>query len=127
MDSDAPVAWLFVQADAVPPAWQARSRPFAFVPLAAPEVAALLRDSGTPPEFDAGEARLLHLLARGRTASSIARELGISRSTVQRRAARLRDRLGSASLMDTALLLAQQGFAVSHEASPPAAGGASGA
>lgn len=106
-----PAAWLFLAADAVPAGWRDRSRPCALVPLSGVEVATLLREQSVLSVLDDTDVRLLRLLARGRTVSAVARELGVSRSTVQRRTARLRERLGAESLVDLALAAARHGFA----------------
>lgn len=109
--TDTAVAWVFLHPDAVPPAWRDRGRPLVFVPLIADEVQALLGQEPVTPMLRADEHRMASLVAEGRTTVAIARELGVSRSTVQRRLTGLRNRFGVRSQVELALALARQGFA----------------
>lgn len=80
------------------------------VPLLPDEAADVLIAGRAAPEVDAEEAGLLSLVAEGLSNAAIARELGISPRSVQRRLARLQDRLGVTSKSELAVSLARQGF-----------------
>jgi DNA-binding CsgD family transcriptional regulator len=103
------VAWLFLSPEAVPSEWQARAVPLSMVPLLPSEAASVLLTGGTAPELR-GEEDLLRLVAQGLTRESIARRLGISVRTVQRRIARIQDYVGVSSATELVVEVARRGF-----------------
>jgi DNA-binding NarL/FixJ family response regulator len=110
--SDADVAaagWLFLPQNAVPERWRERGVAVVMVPLLPSEARSLLTEGATAQELP-GDAELLGLVAAGCTRAAIARKLGVSLRTVQRRLADVQRRTGTASLPELAVLLAKQGF-----------------
>lgn len=101
--------WFFFHPDAVPPRWKERGRPAVFVPLLPDEVAELV-EGGFAGGPDADE-RLMVLIAQGVSTDDIARSLGLSSRSVQRRIARLRRHHGATSKEDLGRRLARLGFA----------------
>lgn len=119
--SERAAAWLFVRPDAVPAQWHDRAEPMALIPLVPEEVRHVL---GTAPDVEPGDVRLVRLAARGRTAAAIARDLGVSSRTVERRLAALRQEFGVGSTAELAVALAGRGFAVSEVTTRPVGGSA---
>lgn len=103
-------AWLVVRGTAVPEPWRARGRPAMLVPLLPGEVARLLAGQPAEPELTEEDEELATLVARGLTASQIARELGISLRATQYRLAGMRRRVGAGSTPELAALLSRRGF-----------------
>lgn len=101
--------WLFLTHDAVPERWQRRAVPMVMVPLLPTEARSLLTDGATDQRLS-GDEELLRLVAAGCTRAAIARKLGVSLRTVQRRLARVQQVMGAGSLPELAVLLAKQGF-----------------
>lgn len=104
----ASAGWLFLPAGAVPERWRGRAVPMAMVPLLPAEAGTLLIEGKT--DKLEGDEELLRLVAAGYTRAVIARRLGVSLRTVQRRLARVQQKTGTGSLPELAVLLAKQGF-----------------
>lgn len=122
MRDSEPAAWLFLSPDAVPERWRDRTRPAVYVPLLPDEARQLLSaEAPVTPSLSPRDERVARLAAAGRTSASIARELGVSRRTVDRRLAVLRDRLGVTSSVELAVRLSARGLV--SPATPPADGG----
>lgn len=122
MNPDATAGWLFVQADRLPERWRQRARPAMYVPLLSAEIEELFSGHLSGPALSQPEQDLAKLLAQGRSASAIARRLGVSHRTVERRLAALRDRLGTGSTAELALALARNGFSMAEGPTPGVAG-----
>lgn len=105
-----PEGWLFVRSSAVPERWRDRAVDVALLPLLPGEVGTLLAGREVRPLLDREDERLLRLVAEGRSAAAIARDLGLHPRTVQRRLARLRRRLGVRTTRELSALLARTGF-----------------
>jgi DNA-binding CsgD family transcriptional regulator len=103
-------AYLLVGEGRVPTRWRPRARWVALIPLLPEEVSSLAAGEEARLTLDPQEERIASLLARGLSVSVIARELGEPLRTVQRRLARLRDRVGVRSTSELAVLLAARGF-----------------
>ena len=110
MTDEEPLGWLFLRSEVVPDRWRDRAQPALLVPLLRGETENLLSEGQVEPEILLRDEPLARLAARGRTAAAIARELGLSRRTVERRLAALRLRLGVDSTAELALVLSQRGF-----------------
>lgn len=102
--------WFFLRPDAVPHQWRNRAVPVLLVPLLPGEAGQLLGGGESLPEIDPEQQRLVGLVARGLSTAAIAHELGITRRSVERRLASLRERLGVRSTAELAALLSRQGF-----------------
>ncbi len=100
--------WVFIAGE-VPSRWLDRARPGSLVALLPEEADALLGHDDTET-IDDHDRELAHLLARGLTVPAIARQLGVSPRSVDRRLASLRERLGVGSTPELALALARRGF-----------------
>lgn len=107
---DSPAAWLLLSPEAVPEPWRSRGREVRLVPLLPEEAAGILRGEGAPSELTGDNVAVSRLLARGLSAASISKELGLSVRTVERRLADLRDRFGVGSTAELATLLSERGF-----------------
>ena len=121
-DGEPPAAWLFLSPDAVPEQWRSRARPAMYVPLLPDETKDLLAARPVLPSLSARDEHVARLAATGRTSASIARELGVSRRTVDRRLAALRDQFGVTSSAELAVRLSAHGLAMTPEP-PPVVGG----
>lgn len=102
-------AWMIVEPADVPPRWEERAVPVLVVPLLPEEATAILQQ-GQLRAVDPAEERLARLVAQGMTVDAIARALGITSRSVQRRLANLRERLGVGSTAELAVELARRGF-----------------
>lgn len=80
------------------------------VPLTRAEARELLSDVPVEQEVAVADLPLVRLVARGRSATEIARELGVSPRTVNRHVARLREQCGVATIHELAAELARRGF-----------------
>jgi DNA-binding NarL/FixJ family response regulator len=80
------------------------------VPLLPDEVAGLLSGQPIVPGVGPEDEEVARLLARGTPLSDIAHKLGISRRTVDRRVARLREHFSARSKAELATVLASRGF-----------------
>lgn len=127
MAADTTGGWLFLSPDQLPERWKQRARPAVFVPLLAQEVSELLGGRAHEPALRADEQLLATLFARGLSGAAIARRLGVSHRTVERRLSALRGRLGVQSSVDLGLTLAAQGFAVAERPTAVAGGDVSAA
>jgi DNA-binding CsgD family transcriptional regulator len=108
-DAKGAVAWLFMPPADVPERWQRRAVPLMMVPLLPAEAESVLSEGAVEPDLR-GEEDLLRLVAQGLTRETIARRLGVSVRTVQRRLAAIQNRTGAGSLPELAVQLAQRGF-----------------
>jgi DNA-binding NarL/FixJ family response regulator len=104
------VGWMFVSPELVPERLRARSEPVLMVPMLAEEVTAVLDGRRMELGLGPGDERLVALVARGRSVSAIAKELGMSLRGVQRRLAQLRRRFGAGSTAELAAFLSRKGF-----------------
>lgn len=102
--------WLLLSSDAVPPEWQHRAVEVSLVPLLPREAADVLAGRETSPRIEEADLPIVQLVARGRSATEIARQLGVAPRTVYRRVARLRHEFGVASTAELAAALAKRGF-----------------
>lgn len=115
-EPDAPVcgqvqgAWLLLAPDAVPARWAERAVACSLLSLLPREAGMLLSGSAAVPELDPTDLRVAQLTTSGATTAEMARTLGVSDRTVQRRLSRLRRRLGADSKASLALELARRGF-----------------
>ncbi len=82
----------------------------ALVPLIPEEAEQLLDAGGAVPGLTLEDERIARLVARGRSAEVIARELHMTERSVYRRLATLRKRLGVSSGAELAARLAERGF-----------------
>ena len=104
-----PPGWLLLSPAAVPDEWRARAVAMSLVPLLPAEAATVLAGGTARPQF-AGEEELLRLVAAGCTRAAIARRLGVSVRTVQRRLARVQESTGVRTLPELTARLAKRGF-----------------
>ncbi|MGH2692196.1 MAG: LuxR C-terminal-related transcriptional regulator [Actinomycetota bacterium] len=104
------MAWIFLENADLPPVWRRRAVPGYMVLLAGPELERLTGAAEAEPGIDAEDEPILPLVARGLTVTSIASRMGITPRTVERRLARLRERLEVGSTAELAVLLAERGF-----------------
>lgn len=102
--------WVILSPDAVPAAWESRTIPVVLVPLTPAEAGQLLSDAPVEQDVAIADRPLMHLVARGRSAAEISRELGVSPRTVNRHVARLRDDFAVATIQELATELARRGF-----------------
>lgn len=102
--------WLLLSPDAVPDVWRARAVPMVLVPLLPAEAAQVLSHRPAEQAIPASQLPLVRLVATGRSAQEIARQLGLSPRTVHRRVARLRDGFGVSTIHELATELARRGF-----------------
>ena len=99
-------AWLLIPAGETPEEWRARARQMDLVPLLPEEAARLLEE-----REEAGEdGELLKLVARGFPTDQIARTLDLSRRTVERHLARLREKYDQPTTAALSSFLARRGF-----------------
>jgi DNA-binding NarL/FixJ family response regulator len=108
MSGDRVEGWLFLRRGTVPPAWRDRVVPVDMVPILRGEGAELLGDRHD--ELDPHEERILQLVAAGRSAAEIARELRVNVRSVQRRIAKIRQRVGAGSTAELVSILARGGL-----------------
>ena len=100
-----PLAWVLIAGQEIPEEWRSRARQVSLVPLLPEELSGLLEDRDPDGEDD-----LLHLVAQGSTTEQIAQSLELSRRTVERHLARLRDRFGQPTTAALSSFLARRGF-----------------
>ena len=96
-----PAGWLLIDPEAVPERIRDRVIPLAAVVLTPQELSALEIE---PSLLDPADRQLAELLTAGHTIRVIATELGVASRSVERRLARMRERLGVDS---TAALIAE--------------------
>ena len=104
--AEGPFAWILISPADTPDAWRHRAQPMNLVPLLPEELARL---SGEP-ETSEGDEELLRLVARGSSTEQIARTLNLSRRTVERHLARLRERYHQPTTAALSSFLARRGF-----------------
>jgi DNA-binding CsgD family transcriptional regulator len=100
-----PLAWVLISGGNMPEEWRARAQQVNLVPLLPEEVAGLFE--GRDPDRDDD---LLRLVAQGSTTEQIARKLDLSRRTVERHLARLRERYDQPTTAALSSFLARRGF-----------------
>lgn len=82
--------WVLLDASDVPEPWRGRGRPLVLVHLFPDEAETMLRGEPVQSPIAPRDAELARLVALGRSGSDIARELGLSQRTVERRLSALR-------------------------------------
>lgn len=101
---------LFPSLERVPEEWRTRAIDGVVVALLPGEVEAVL-DSGIPSsQLSTEDVEMAHMVAAGLSARKIARGLGISLRSAERRIARLREICGVATTGELIALLARRGF-----------------
>jgi FixJ family two-component response regulator len=95
-----------IPAGDTPEEWRARARQMDLVPLLPEEAARLFE----PRERNGEDDELLTLVARGFPTEHIARTLDLSRRTVERHLARLRERYDQPTTAALSSFLARRGF-----------------
>lgn len=86
--------WVLLSRDAVPDPWKARGVPLVLVPLLHDEARQVTSLARKRPNLDADRLALLQLVMSGLSIDAMARELKVSRRTVERRLSGLRQRFG---------------------------------
>jgi len=104
--SQGPFAWILISPADTPDDWRHRAQPMNLVPLLPEELARLSRE----PDASEGDDELLKLVARGSSTEQIARTLNLSRRTVERHLARLRERYHQPTTAALSSFLARRGF-----------------
>lgn len=110
MSSSDERALLFLSPDDVPPRWRSRAVEVLMVPLLPEEASDVLNRGADQPHLGRDDEELAKLLATGLSATAIASQLGITRRSVQRRVARLRDQVGVRTTGELVSFLARRGF-----------------
>ena len=107
-----PAGWVFLQSSVaeLPDRWRQRAVAVWLLPLSPDEMDTLLEENRLLPTLAPRDAEIATLLVAGLPPSVIARRVGLSSRTVHRRLAALRERFGTGSTMELALLLAKRGF-----------------
>lgn len=104
-EPESTAAWVIVDRDAVPMLWADRAQDVALIPLLPEESTDLL--NGNPvSKMGRMDEQLLRLIGEGLSSRAMATKLRISERTVDRRVARLKDRLGVSSRIDLARIAA---------------------
>jgi DNA-binding transcriptional ArsR family regulator len=102
--------WLFLRPEAVPEHWSDRSVPMNLVPLLPEEVGEFAGMTPADPYDDVNSAKLVTLVARGKSIHDIAREMKLGERTVDRHVKRLREKYGVTTKGELSALLARLGF-----------------
>ncbi|MEA2460679.1 MAG: Bacterial regulatory protein luxR family [Actinomycetota bacterium] len=101
--------WFLIAAEALPPEWRGRSIPVYLMPLSAADVKRLQPTKGLLGDvLEAEERAVAQLAARGAGASEISLQLHLSRRSVFRRLARLRQLVGAKTNAELATKLAKE-------------------
>ena len=108
--ADERAGWVLLPEHAVPEHWRGRAIPMYLVPLLPEEARQVLGSRPAEPAMTPQEEAVACLVARGLTVDAIARQLGISPRSVNRRLARLRERMGVPSTVELGSALARRGF-----------------
>ncbi len=103
-------AWLLMSPEAVPERWKSRQVPLMLVPLLPAEADEVLREGSAAAGMSAEEEAVAVRVAKGMSATEIARELHMTPRSVYRRLARLRAKLGAGNLAELAARLSAAGF-----------------
>ena len=103
------VALVLAHPDDLPEAWQLRGRTLVLVALSPSELAELF-GHGVPSAGARFDGDLMTMVAQGHTQSAIARRLGCSLRTVQRRLARIRQELGVPTTQELPAELVRRGL-----------------
>lgn len=103
-------AFFFMPPSAVPPHWQSRAVDLVMVPLLPDEAAQMLQGGAEGPRLSPADQALVEFLAGGLSADAIATRLGLTRRSVQRRIARLRDDVGVTTTPELVSFFARRGF-----------------
>lgn len=102
--------WFFLHPSAVPPRWRERAVEVLFVPLLPDEVEQVFEGARAVPQILPEDEHLAELIARGISVREIAAELDLAPRTVERRVARLREKVGVASTAELRAFLSRRGF-----------------
>ena len=108
-DNEVP-GWVILTPGAIPERWRSRAIPMVLVPLVPSEALQLHSDPSVDEDVPAVLLPLVRLVARGLSAVAIARELGVSPRTVQRRVAQLSQDFDVSTIQQLASELARRGF-----------------
>ena len=100
--------WFLVAQHALPEEWQDRAIPVYLVPLSGSDVERLQPRDHADPRLDEEDRAVARLVARGVPPHELAARLHLSRRSVFRRLARLRQLTGSSSNVQLATKLAKQ-------------------
>jgi DNA-binding CsgD family transcriptional regulator len=100
-----PLAWVLFAGHEIPEGWRSRARQVQLVPLLPEELSRLFEERDPGEDDD-----LLKLVAGGSSTEQIARSLDLSRRTVERHLARLRDRFDQPTTAALSSFLARRGF-----------------
>jgi DNA-binding CsgD family transcriptional regulator len=101
---------MLLDPERVPARWQARVIHVAIVPLLPEEASEVLSTGSTTPVLGAEDEELVALVSGGLSNEAIARRLGISIRSVQRRLGRLHERYGTNTKAQLVTFLVQRGF-----------------
>ena len=102
--------WIILTPGAVPEAWRPRAIEMVLVPMTPAEANELLSEAPVEQAIAPRDLPLVHLLARGHSASEIARALNMSHRTVNRHVARLREEFAVSTIQELGTELARRGF-----------------
>lgn len=102
--------WVLLPPEMVPKRWRHRAVTITLVPLLPSEAQQILTTESATPDIDPEDEAVLRLAGRGLSSQAIARELKVTPRSVQRRLARLRDRLGVDARADLPAVLSSRGF-----------------
>lgn len=102
--------WVVLEREGVPDEWLHRVSSLAVLRLVPHEIARLLDCASSGEALSAQDRELADALLAGRSVPAIARSLGISPRSVQRRIARLRDRLSVTSTEQLVAALVRMGL-----------------
>lgn len=108
--NDPQTCWLLVDPEAVPPTLQSVAVPMAMVPLLSTQARRLLEHEQGWRSLEAEDRSLAAALTAGRPLTAIAREMGVTTRTVERRLADLRDRFNAGSTAELIAELSRLGF-----------------
>ncbi|MCA1708080.1 MAG: helix-turn-helix transcriptional regulator [Actinobacteria bacterium] len=102
--------WFFFHPSAVPERWRERAVEVLLVPLLPEEVEQVFDGVRAVPQISSEDERLAELVAQGISVPEIAAELDLAPRTVERRLARLREKLGVTTTAELGAFLSRRGF-----------------
>jgi len=103
-------AWLLLDPSVVPPRWQSRIQLVALVPLLAEEAERFVGTGHVTAALEGSDEALAHGLVNGKTTKEMARTLGVSTRSVQRRVAEMTRRFGVRNRAQLVRALTRGGF-----------------
>lgn len=103
-----PNGWLFRDEESVPEQWRERAMHVVLVPLLPDEIDTMLAAGSTDTTSE--DERFMRLVAAGRSRRTIASEMHVSLSSVDRKIARLAERFGCRSDLELVAVLARSGL-----------------